>query len=258
MNSSTSLAYRMPPQVIADLVDAPLTPSVSIGPNQDWMLIMAHPGLPPIKELSQPELRLAGLRINPRTNGQSRSSYFTALTLKQISDGSERPITGLPEGACVGNVSWSPDGARIGFTLTRDSGIELWVAEVDTAQAIQVTTAHLNGVYGSPFCWLSDSLSLLCRAVPPNRSPIPKAPTVPSGPVVQENIGVKTPAWTYQDLLKRPYDEALFEYYSTSQILRFTLSGESTPIASQGIISEMKPSPNGKYILVVTIHRPFS
>jgi len=76
MNLSTSLAYRMPPKVIADLVDAPLPPSVSIGPNQDWMLIMAHPGLPPIKELSQPELRLAGLRINPRTNGQSRSSYF--------------------------------------------------------------------------------------------------------------------------------------------------------------------------------------
>jgi len=97
-SSPAPFSYRMPPTAIADGVDAPLTPSVSVGPNQNWMLLMAPSSLPPIKELAQPELRLAGRRINPRTNGPSRSSYFTKLTLKQISDGSERPVTGLPEG----------------------------------------------------------------------------------------------------------------------------------------------------------------
>jgi len=101
---SSNTKYRMPPKAIADLVDAPLPPSVSISPNRDWMLLMEMPNLPPISELAQPELRLAGLRINPRTNGPSRSSYFTKLTLKKISDGNETPIIGLPEESRIGKI----------------------------------------------------------------------------------------------------------------------------------------------------------
>ncbi|UCD95060.1 MAG: hypothetical protein JSU69_03135, partial [Candidatus Zixiibacteriota bacterium] len=57
--------YRMPPGEIAALIDAPQTPWVYIGPDNEWMLLLGHPNLPSIEEVSQPELRLAGLRINP-------------------------------------------------------------------------------------------------------------------------------------------------------------------------------------------------
>ena len=257
-SSPTQLQYLMPPRAIADLADAPLTPSVSVGPNQDWMLLMERPGLPPISELAQPELKLAGLRINPRTNGQSRSSYYTKLTLKRISDGSEKPITGIPSEARIENITWSPDGKRIAFTHTHDSGIELWIAEVNTGQAIQPTDARLNSTYGRPFHWLSDSQMIICKAIPMDRGPAPEAPEVPSGPVVRESTGRKAPARTYQDLLKKPYDEALFEYYLTSQVLRVTLDGESTNIGSRGIIRRVESAPDGEYILVETTHRPFS
>ena len=257
-SSTTQLRYHMPPRSIVDLADAPLTPSVSVGPKQDWMLILEHPGLPPISELAQPELGLAGMRINPRTNGQSRSSYFTRLTLKRISDGSEKSIIAIPSEARIGNVTWSPDGKRIAFTHTHDSGIELWMAEVNTGQAVQLTEARLNGAYGKPFHWLSDNQTIICKSIPTDRGSAPEAPEVPSGPVVQESTGRKAPARTYQDLLKEPHDEALFEYYLTSQILRVTLDGESTHIGSQGIIRRAASSPNGEYILVETTHRPFS
>jgi len=72
--------YQSPPKAIADLVDAPPTPSVSFSPDHHWMLIMERASLPSIEELSQPELRLAGLRINPRTNGPSRASFYTKIT----------------------------------------------------------------------------------------------------------------------------------------------------------------------------------
>ena len=257
--SLTTQKYRMPPKAIADLVDAPLLPSVNISPKQNWLLLMEMPNLPPISELAQPELRLAGLRINPRTNGPSRSSYFTKLTLKRISDGREIPIIGLPEEPRISNVSWSPDGERIAFTQTNNTVIELWVAEVNSGKAIQLTTGlNHSAVYDSPFYWLSDSRNLLCKVIPNNRGAAPEAPEVPSGPVIQENIGKKAPARTYQDLLTNPHHELLFEYYFTSQILRLTVEGENTPIGSEGIIRKAEPSPDGKYILVVTNHRPFS
>ena len=84
--------YQMPAKVIADLVDAPSMPSVDIDPTNTWMLILERPSLPSISELAQPELRIAGLRINPKTNGPSRSRYFSALKLKKISGGEEVPI----------------------------------------------------------------------------------------------------------------------------------------------------------------------
>jgi len=256
--SANQLGYQMPPKAIADLAEAPLTPAVSIGPDRDWMLIMEHPKLPPVSELAQPELGLAGLRINPRTNGPSRSSYFTGLTLKKIIDGTEKPITGLPSEARISNVTWSPDGKRIAFARIHDSGIELWIAEVSTGQAAQLTQAQLNSAYGRPFYWLSDSQTILCIIIPADRGSAPETPEVPSGPVVQENAGRKAPARTYQDLLKDTHDEALFEYYLTSQVLKLKLSGESLHIGSPGIIGRAEPSPNGEYILAEIIHRPFS
>ena len=125
-NLTTRTKYRMPPKAIADLVDAPLTPDVSVSPNQDWILLMEQPPLPPISELAQPELKLAGLRINPRNNGSSRSSYFTGLTLKSLSDNSERRITGLPSDARISNVSWSPDSSLIAFLLLHRNYVD-WV-----------------------------------------------------------------------------------------------------------------------------------
>lgn len=256
----------MPPKAIANLIDAPVTPHVMVSPDRQWLLLMHRPSLPPISELAQPELRLAGLRINPRTNGQSRRPYYNKLTLKHIDDRAEKDITNLPDGARIGTVRWSPDGERIALTITQETGIELWMAEVSTGRAKRLTRARLNQASArardqasvAPFHWLSDSQTLVCRIVPSERGPAPDTTTVPSSPVIQENVGKKAPSRTYQDLLKNPYDEALFEYYLTSQIIRVALDGKTSPIGSAGLITRAEPAPNAQYILVETIHRPFS
>jgi len=249
--------YQMPPKVIADIVDSPPTPSVDISPDNQWILIMEHPSLPSIEEISQPELRIAGIRINPRNNGRSRIHYYTKLTLKNIQTGNENVIQ-LPEDARISNIRWSPDGKRIGFTLTKEKGIELWIVEINNGKARRLTDSYLNDTYGVPFYWLSDNLKLICLIIPSNRGDAPTLPTVPEGPVIQENIGKTAPARTYQDLLKNPHDESLFEYYTTSQIMRASIDGESAPIGSPAIFTTAEPSPDGKYLLVETIHRPYS
>ncbi len=257
---SPDITYRTPPKALADLVDAPLTPNVSVGPNQEWMVVMERVSLPSIAELSQPELRIAGMRVNPRTNGMSRpSNAYSSLTLVGIANGAEKNIAGIPEDTRIQNVSWSPDGKHLAFTVTREHGIELWATAVETGGAKRLGDIKLNGAYrGSPYHWLSDSRTIVAKIVPSNRGSAPKEPAVPGGPVVKENIGKTSPARTYQDLLKNPNDEDLFEHYLSARVARITLDGVVTPIGTPGLVRQAIPSPNGKFILVESMHRPFS
>ncbi|MCH7873013.1 MAG: S9 family peptidase, partial [Planctomycetes bacterium] len=255
--NSDANAYRMPPKAVADLIDASPTPGVSFSPDKSYMIIMDRPSMPPIAELAQPELRLAGTRINPRTNGRSRGRYSIRLTIKDVADGREQIIAGMPDEARIGNVSWSPDGARIAFSITKDNGIELWSADIESATARRLIGPRLNAITGG-YAWLADSRTLVCRLVPEGRGTAPPPLSVPTGPVIKENTGGKAPARTYQDLLKNSYDEALFDHYFTSQAATVTLDGTIAPIGKPGVIRSASPAPDGKHILITTIHRPYS
>jgi hypothetical protein len=76
--------YQKPPKQIQDLVEAPLTPAVRLSPDGKFLLLLAQPGYPTIAELAQPELRLAGLRINPSIHGGSRVSGYTGIELIRL------------------------------------------------------------------------------------------------------------------------------------------------------------------------------
>lgn len=260
---STSLligdeGYRMPPKAIADLVDAPVTPLVNLSPDKSKILIMERSSLPSIKELSQPELRLAGLRINPMTNGRSRTSYYIGLAIQDIQSGKQRKVKGLPNNGRISNVTWAPDGNHIAMAVTKGNERTLYIANVSSGKARQLLKTPLNAIYGSAYHWLSDSKGLLAKTILKGRGNSPEKLTTPSGPVIQENAGQKSPARTYQDLLTNAHDEALFEYYMHAQVVHVSLKGKTKKIGQSGIIRRAEPSPDGEYILMETIHRPFS
>jgi dipeptidyl aminopeptidase/acylaminoacyl peptidase len=249
--------YRQPPAPIAQILDAEPTPSVSVGPNHDWLLLLGREGLPPIAEVAAPELRLAGLRINPRTSGGSRDFSFNGLTLKAIDGGAERRIQ-TPADMRITSPNWSADGTRIAFVEAADDGQYLWVADVATGAARRVTDRKLNSVLGSPCDWISATPRLVCTFVPADRGPEPQRASTPTGPVVQQSIGRDAPNRTYQDLLDNPTDERLFEHYATSQLALVSLDGTVTNIGEPGLHGDIDPSPNGEFLWVSTVHRPFS
>ena len=74
-----AIEYKTPPKEIFDLVMAKPSPGVSIDTKGEWMLIMERSAMPSIEELAQPELRIAGLRINPNNFGPSRSAYTIGI-----------------------------------------------------------------------------------------------------------------------------------------------------------------------------------
>jgi dipeptidyl aminopeptidase/acylaminoacyl peptidase len=252
-------SYQTPPKALADLVTVPLTPTVSLSDKGAYMLIMEQASAPTIAELSQPELKLAGLRLNPANNGPSRMQYITGLKIKTLTNKDEKAVTGLPATPHISFVQWSPDGTKVAFAHSTDSQIDLYVADVATATAKRVGTTVLNATLGAPYYWVSDSKSLIVKTIPAGRGPAPDISRVPGGPTTQENVkGTRGQAPTYQDLLKNPSDEKQFAYYTTAQVVRMGLDGSTTPIGQAGIIRSAEPSPDGQYVMVETVHTPFS
>ncbi len=253
------MAYKTPPEPIKSLVDAPQSPAVTTSPDGQRMVLIERPGYPSIEELAQPELRLAGLRMNPRTNGPSRTTSYTGVQVLEIATGEKSAVEGLPENPRLGNFAWSPKGKYVALTNTTQEGIELWILDMDKKEVRRLTDRMLNdALSGRPFAWI-DEFTLAAKCIPADREPRPEEPLAPKGPIVQESKGQKTTLRTYQDLLANNYDELLFEYYTTSELLKIDVrTGSALDLNKTGIIRSVAPSPNSEYLLVSTIRRPFS
>lgn len=251
--------YQMPPASIMRLAEAEPTPSARISPDGNYMLLLDRPAMPSIDIVSQPELRIGGLRINPAINGRARAYLYTGITLMNIRDKSKVALQGIPSDAGIGAVSWSPDGGRIAFTLQEDDGISLWMAEIASFTARRLTEPVLNNTLSRwPYRWYPSGEKLLYFSVDTERGAAPEENRVPAGPVIRENTGEVAPARTYQDLLENEYDEQLFEYYTTSILKTVDLNNTIQVIGKKGIIYDAELSPDASYLLVRTIRKPFS
>lgn len=252
-----ALGYQTPPKAIADLVNAAPTPLVSFSRSGDFMLVLERSGNPSIEDLAQPELRIGGIRINPSSNGPSRTGSFENVKLKNTRNGQEQEFKGLPSNPRLGSFSLSRDEKFVAFTNTSNTGISLWVVDLSTLEAKKLTDNIVNGVYGSNITWTPDN-QILFTAINPKRGEMPKAPLAPKGPTVQETSGNAAPSRTYQDLLTNPHDEALLEYFMDSQLMLVNLQGNVKPIGKSGLIKSMDLSPDGQYITVELVQKPFS
>src|SRR3954453_16070554 len=257
--------YVQPPLNIVQVFDAELLPQTLVSPNRQLLALTKARAYPTIAELSQPVLRLAGMRVNSKTNGPFRASGLTGtgiytITLKKIEGGAETAVT-MPPQARVSHVKFSPDGSRLAFLQTKEDGIELWIADGFTGASRAVVTGadRINATAGDPCDWLKDNVTMVCELVPAGRGPAPVEPLVPSGPHVEENYGKAAPAPTYEYLLKTASDDALFEYYFSSQLAAInTATGARTTIGKPAVFANVTPAPGGQHVLVMKIKKPFS
>ena len=250
--------YQKPPAAILDVLNTPPPPTTSLSPNGSALLLEEYSRYPAIAEISQPMLRLAGLRINPDTNGPHLAFHGRALTLKMLAGGKSHAIA-LPANAFLSAPVWSHDGKQFAFTNTLPGRIELWIGSTGSATAKRIPNLAVNAAFGPGLQWMPDNKTLLCPMVPLLRGYPPAAPRVPSGPVVQESEGKAAPVRTYEDMLQDRHDEDLFAYYATSQLMLVEPDrSRAFSCGKPAIYANAEPSPDGKHLLVNRVHRPFS
>ncbi|MHC4993077.1 MAG: S9 family peptidase, partial [Planctomycetota bacterium] len=249
--------YRLPPREVVEIVDAPPPPSVWPSPDRQWLLLVEGTALPPIEDVSRRMLRLAGSRIDPVANAPFRTTFDRGLRLRRTGGSDDRTLVG-PESVRLATVSWSHDSRHLVWTVVTDQGTELWAASVDAGSEPRRLLEAVNTVMLG-IEWMPDGRTVACGVVPPGRGAEPAAPRVPRGPSTQETSGEKSPLRTYQDLLSSPYDELLFEHYATSQPVLVSLDdGSVKPFGEPALYKELSPSPDGRYLLVARVHKPFS
>ena len=120
-----------------------------------------------IEELSKDELRLAGLRIDPKTNIGSRTTYYNNIQVMNLSkkDRKQVQVNGLPENPSLANFTWSPDQKKMAMTNTVKEGVELWILDLETNSMKKLTEAKINANLGDVINWFEDGNSILVKMI---------------------------------------------------------------------------------------------
>jgi len=254
-----NITFQKPSEEILKLADYQRPPSVFMDSKKETMVFVYRSTYKTLEDLRQEDMRLAGLRIDPNTNISSTLSYVNNLKIKKVGDETETQVKGLPENARLSYFSFSPNEKYLSFTNTTTKGVELWTVELKTAKASKITKDNLNANMGRPYSWMKDSKTLIVRALPSNRPKLlDEKDDLPKGPIVATSSGEVSQNRTYQDMLKNKLDETNFKTLTTSELLQVDVNGKITSFAEEAIYSSVSVSPNGEYIMVNTIHEPFS
>lgn len=254
-----NITYQKPSAEILKLADYERPPSILMNSKKDWLVFTYRPTYKTLEDLSQQEMKLGGLRINPVTNISSTATYINNLKIRKINDKDEVQVKNLPASPKITYTSFSPDEKKLAFTNTTDKGVELWIVDLETATAKKITSDNLNANLGSPYIWNKDSQNLLIKTLPQNRPAlIDSGKDLPTGPIVSTSDGKVSQNRTYQDLLKNPQDEKNFEILTASDIYDVDLNGGMKKIKDQDMFTGMSYSPDGNYLMATTLKKPFS
>lgn len=252
--------YQMPPPSIAELVDAPMVPKIEINEQRTWMAVLHAPRFVDLDFAANPMLGLGGLRINPNTHTLEAElhGFFTKVEITDLQGQREVQLVGLPADLKLGNLAWHPKGHGFAFTNRVERGLELWYADLNALEARQLTDRRLNALVGELLQWHPSGHYVLVQVPANDGKAIPERPRIPSGPVIQESLGKKASSRTYSNLLSDRYDEELFDYFTQSQLIKVYLDGRTETIGQPTVFKKNTFSPDGQYIFVERVERPYS
>ncbi len=250
--------YKQPPPEVTELVDAPAPPLSQLDPQGKRLMQVEIEPNPPLALLARPYRSLAGLRVDLDLHARQRTRRHRSLSFVDLQSGMTTAVPLPPERDFTYPV-WSPDGTHVAFGVDAPQGVELWIADAVHGTATRIASARLNDLLGAPIQWHAGSTALLVCLVAEGLGPPPRQPLVPEAPVVLESAGKRTRMFTYQDLLENEFDADLFEHVATSQLAIVDVAkGALTRVGEPGLYLEAETSPDGKFLLVTRLRRPFS
>lgn len=249
--------WQKPPKEIMDVLNAPLLPSVWTSPTGKYM-IMADPIIyPPLEELASDMLKLAGIRVNPRNNGNHGEHGGTSLRIFNITNKVTTPLS-IPKDAELIDVKWTVDGQRFALSIDHKDHIGLWIGDIK-GNLKEVKGLALNKLLGTAVTWLPDQKKLLLLRIPKRGNP-PVAPAIPKGPEIKEGKGaIARSTYESRNLLETAHDGELFTYYATSEpVVYDTEKGTYQVLGASAPYTGVEFSPSGNYILAERLVGPWS
>ena len=259
-----SESYVRPPDAIARLVAAPRHLNVTLtlpSPDRRWFVRERSDGMPSVTSFGKPHSYFAGLQVDHQANRARSLTTRSAAGLELIDATSGRvvPIE-TPAGASVGGPAWSPDGKQLGFIAHFEAASHVFVADPATGKARQITRTPLLATLVTSIGWSADGRSIVAVILPEGRGPEPRRPGIASGPLVRLWMdSVESSQRNFASLLQEPFDQQLMEYYVTGQLVRIDLRSRAvTRLGSPAMISAVDPSPDGRWLQVTRLERPFS
>ncbi len=270
-------SYEQPEKEIADLVTAPWYLNVTLrdlGPDKEHFLYDIDAGLPTLQQFAKPFVNLGEIEFDHTAN---RSRNFTirrsaSLELLNYKTGGKIAIPappgrwvsaagrgGRPGRAAGSPVVWSPDGSKIAYFAHSESDTHIFIADASTGQSRQLTKTPVLATLVTHLEWTPDGNHILTVLIPGNRAPMPQESKVAEGPQVRMNDRGETPNRTYRFLMETPYDMEMLEWLATGQLaLVNSATGEVRALGKPDMHQGFSISPDGKYIHVTTLQKPFS
>jgi len=255
--SAVATPWQQPPAEILEVLHAPEMPDAWTSPDGRTALLTQRVTYPPLADRAAALVPLAGIRVDARTNSYHGWNGYASPRLLALDDGTETPVD-IGE-ARILTVAWSADGERLALSLKYPDHIGLWVGTT-AGEGSVVEDLAINPLLGGGLRWLPDQDRLLVKVVPEGRGAPPEAPLIPDGPDIRTGDGDSAIS-TYEarDLLKTAHDDALFEHYTTGQLAIVDADNLAVkPIGPPDIYASASPSPNGKYLLVERMTKPWS
>jgi dipeptidyl aminopeptidase/acylaminoacyl peptidase len=250
--------YKIPHPAIYELANAQLAPALKMDAIGQYALLMHRNIYKSITELSLDEIKLAGIRTNTLNNISPREQYYHKLTLLEVDSTTEYEFNGLPDNGKFCKITWNCNFSKLSALNILEESLQLWILDVYNKTATLCYEGKINANLGNPVTWLKDD-GLLVNVVPATVANYKvKKNSVPTGPVVAENAGKAVENRTFQDLLKDEIDEHNFEVLATSEIWHFDRDYNHTIWKPAALHDGLSLSPDGTFILLSEIKRPFS
>ena len=254
--------YMEPPKEVIELMTAkPLPVTNFSNNNKKFAMVQQNNTMSDIAYIAGPELRIAGIRINPANFSGSRLSFSNAIQLGDVATGKTVEVADMPNNPKITNVKWSPGDRYLCFINHTPKELELWQIDVVTTKVQKINRYPVNAVIsdgrGDNIYTFLDDERILYKSIPEDIGPMPQPPLLPMGPIIQESYGKTKSVRTTPDVLTSWYDEQLFDYFTTTQFVIYSPQG-SEKIGSKAIVRSIDLSPNKKYMLVTTEYKPYS
>lgn len=251
--------YQIPSKGLADLVNAKLAPTTRLSPDNQWMTFFERQRIAELSELAKPELKLAGIKLNPENFSRARPrSKYLSISFKHLKTNEQFSIDNLPKGRIL-SPSWSPNSEYLAFVIEQQEQANLYLFSMKERSLTKVKDLPLNSVITSrPYRWLPNSSGLLANKAINLGTKAPEKSLNKATPVISQTSGEKAPVRTYQNLLATPHDKELFKYYGKGQLVKVSLNGKVTSVGEPALLRAFRPSPDAKNILIAHIQEPFS